>query len=282
MANPSLQANFSANTAGFSQGVSELRQKLNEHKLTNADMIAQAFGLSTDVISGRADMDGYMAAMRTAVLSVAEIYRSALDRALLSEEEKLRGLFFELDTTELLRGDVTTRFNAYATALQNNIMSIDEVRYRENLPPLGFNYIKLGLQDVLLNPQTGDIYTPNTNQMVNVGSLDRLTAGGEGGIIEERKKDNWTKGAKGYFTGSVSNGAGGRARMTKAEYNRLCSEILTNKPRLKIGSYGYHYYSNYFYAFTVIEPGTYKFNLKINSEKKKALVQKWRAIIDED
>lgn len=30
MANPSLQANFSANTAGFSQGVSELRQKLNE------------------------------------------------------------------------------------------------------------------------------------------------------------------------------------------------------------------------------------------------------------
>ena len=40
--------------------------------------------------------------------------------------------------------------------------------------------------------------------------------------------------------------------------------------------------SNYFYAFTVIEPGTYKFNLKINSEKKKALVQKWRAIIDED
>ena len=30
MANPTLQANFSANTAGFSQGVSELRQKLNE------------------------------------------------------------------------------------------------------------------------------------------------------------------------------------------------------------------------------------------------------------
>ena len=45
---------------------------------------------------------------------------------------------------------------------------------------------------------------------------------------------------------------------------------------------GNHYLGNYFYAFTVIEPGTYKFNLKINSEKKKALVQKWRAIIDED
>ena len=30
MANPTLQANFSANTAGFTQGVSVLRQKLTE------------------------------------------------------------------------------------------------------------------------------------------------------------------------------------------------------------------------------------------------------------
>ena len=155
----------------FAQSAStSVEMQLNEHKLTNADMIAQAFGLSTDVISGRAAMDGYMAAVRTAVLSVAEIYRSALDRALLSEDEKRRGLFFELDTTELLRGDVTSRFNAYATALQNNIMSIDEVRYRENLPPLGFNFMRLGLADVLYDPRTGRIITPNTGLTQDTGA----------------------------------------------------------------------------------------------------------------
>ena len=36
--------------------------------------------------------------------------------------------------------------------------------YLEDLEPLGLNFIKLGLQDVLFNPETKQIYTPNTNQ----------------------------------------------------------------------------------------------------------------------
>ena len=82
---------------------------------------------------------------------------------------------------------MVSRFNAYAVGLQNNFLRIDEARYKENLPPIGFNYIKLGLQDVLLDPETGDIYTPNTNQMVNVGSVKGLTAGGQSGIIKGKE-----------------------------------------------------------------------------------------------
>ena len=37
--------------------------------------------------------------------------------------------------------------------------------YLEDLEPLGLNFIKLGLQDVLFNPETKQIYTPNTNQI---------------------------------------------------------------------------------------------------------------------
>lgn len=51
--------------------------------------------------------------------------------------------------------------------------------------------------------------------------------------------------------------------MTKTEYNRVCRAIVTNNPLLRYGSRNYHYYGNHFYAFTVIEPGTYRFNLKI-------------------
>ncbi len=64
--------------------------------------------------------------------------------------------------------------NAYAVALQNNIYQLDEIREREDLPPLNFNYIRLGLDSVLLDPKTGDIYTPNTDKtaMMDSGLTD--------------------------------------------------------------------------------------------------------------
>ena len=77
--------------------------------------------------------------------------------------------------SDITKADVKTRYEAYATALNNNILQLDEVRYMENLKPLGINYIKLGLQDVLYNPADGTIYTPNTNKTVK---LDK-TLGGE-------------------------------------------------------------------------------------------------------
>lgn len=46
------------------------------------------------------------------------------------------------------------RFQAYRLAVESNIMQIDEVRYREDLPKLGLDFIKLGLQDVLYDPKT--------------------------------------------------------------------------------------------------------------------------------
>ena len=122
-----------------------------------------------------------MSAVRTAIIPVVEAYQSALNRSLLTEAEKAQGLYFALDTSELLKGDMVSRFNAYSVALQNNIMSIDEVRYRENLPPLGFNYMKLGLADVLYDPKSGDIITPNTGITQNTAQ-NTLTHGVQGDI----------------------------------------------------------------------------------------------------
>lgn len=200
-----------------------VEMQLNEHKQTNSSWIDMCCGLNPDVISGRANTDGYMSAVRTSVLPWVEAFQAALNKSLLLETEK-KALYFVLDTTELLKGDMVSRFNAYSVGLQNNFLRIDEVRYKENLPPIGFNYIKLGLQDVLLDPETGDIYTPNTNQMVNVGSLNGLTAGGQSGIIEERGKTNWVKGSRGRFAGSVPAGV----RLSKGEYRKIVSEINTN------------------------------------------------------
>lgn len=75
-----------------------------------------------------------------------------------------------IDTTELTRGDFLKRMNAYAVALKENIYQLDEIREKEELPPLGFNFIKLGLDAVLLDPKTKEIYTPNT------GKLEKMNA----------------------------------------------------------------------------------------------------------
>lgn len=50
-------------------------------------------------------------------------------------------------------------------------MQIDEIRFEEDLPALGLNWIKLGLEDVLYDPKNNTVYTPNTNQTAEMGKL---------------------------------------------------------------------------------------------------------------
>lgn len=60
----------------------------------------------------------------------------ALNRDFLLEREK-GAYYWAFDTKELLKGDMKERFDAYKTALDANFMQIDEVRYAEDLEPLG-------------------------------------------------------------------------------------------------------------------------------------------------
>ena len=87
----------------------------------------------------------------------------ALNRDLLLESEK-GSYYFSTDTSELTKGDVEKRFKAYETASKNGFMQIDEIRLKENLPPLGLDFVRLGLQDVLYDPKTRKFYMPNMNQ----------------------------------------------------------------------------------------------------------------------
>jgi hypothetical protein len=72
---------------------------------------------------------------------------------------------FAHDTKELLKGDLKERFEAYKVGIDGNFLGIDEVRYMEDLPEYGLNWIKLGLDSVLYDIKTGKIYTPNTGKI---------------------------------------------------------------------------------------------------------------------
>ena len=124
--------------------------------------------------------------IKIAILPILKAIETALNKELILPSEK-GSFYFTFDTKELLKGDIEKRFKAYEIATRNGIMQVDEVRYIEDLEPLGLEFIKLGLQDVLYNPKTEEIYTPNTNKRTNINNPKESLEGGE--INEDRDKE---------------------------------------------------------------------------------------------
>lgn len=63
-------------------------------------------------------------------------HEEAMERDLLSEEERAAGMTIQFNVTGLLRGDITSRYAAYAQARQWGWLSVNDIRRLENLPPI--------------------------------------------------------------------------------------------------------------------------------------------------
>ena len=156
-----------------------VEMQLNEHKTTNSEEVCKLFLVPPRILSGQANDEEYNNWIKICILPILAVMECALNKDLLLPSEK-ESFYFAFDTNELTKGDIEKRFKAYEIATKNGILQIDEVRYIENYPPLGLEFIKLGLQDVLYDPKTKQIYTPNTNKTAN---MDDPNAGEP--IIEE-------------------------------------------------------------------------------------------------
>ena len=245
-----------------------VEMQLNQNKVTNAEQIAMLFGLSSDVLSGRADDRTYINSIRTAVLPVVSAFEMALNRSLLLEKEK-HNKYFIIDTSELLKADILTRYQAYQIGLAANFLQPDEIRFKENLAPLGLNFIKLGLNDVLYDPKTKQIYTPNTDSHAKIDDAG-LQNGGEGDIIAE-KRYNDKHDEKGRFAskGGGSATGTGSLKMSRAEIKKVSSEISTNYSRYAGKKKCVHYslWRNEYYQYRFINNGfaDYVFFKKVKS-----------------
>lgn len=98
----------------------------------------------------------------------------------------------------------------------------------DNVPPLGFNYMKMNLADVLYDPRSGDLITPNTGVIQRTYGSDGIPAA----VVEERAR-HWTKGAHGYFTGSWSDGVSGGSGVDKSGKSGIMN---TGSDRVTISS----------------------------------------------
>ena len=173
--------------------------QLNENKLSNSDALTMIFLLSAKALQGASD-DDIVSAVKTAVIPIIEQMEQAFNEGLLLEEEK-KSLYWACDTSALERGDILKRFQAYKLAIEGNFMQADEIRYKEDMPALGLNWIRLGLDDVLYDPKTQLIYTPNTNAYVKMGEAVKN--------MPDDEQRMWLKGKHGYFAGSTPGGSAG-------------------------------------------------------------------------
>jgi len=137
----------------------------------------------------------------------------------------------------------------------------------EDLKPLGLEFIKLGLNDVLYDTKTKEFYTPNTNQHAKMGENPLQTAGKDD-IIQGREyiQDPET----GLMMGSTPEGGKSKsgmislsAKVPKRERKRVEHSIMTDFPKLKQGDTKCYEHGNHFYVFSVNSPVNYSFHIRM-------------------
>lgn len=151
--------------------------QMDEMSKSIKDQICALLKVPPSVLDGTATENVYQNFIKFTIMPIINAMESSINQTLLLESEKGR-FYFSIDTKELLRGDIEKRYKAYEIGIKNSFLQVDDVRYMEDLEPLGIDFVKLGLADVLYNPKTKEIYTPNTNQSINTDYM-------KGGDIDE-------------------------------------------------------------------------------------------------
>jgi HK97 family phage portal protein len=113
---------------------------LDNRRLANLD-VARIFGCPPTTV-GIPDHATYSnteqestALVRNALGPLAARVEGALTRCLLTPLQR-RTLYVEHDLSTLLRGDVKTRFEAYRIGREIGALSANDIRRRENEPPI--------------------------------------------------------------------------------------------------------------------------------------------------
>ena len=179
-----LYSNSKENVIVLNDGVefqeasnTSVEMQLNENKKADGNAITSIFMVPYAMITGKATKEDRENFLRFCIMPLLADIECSLDRDMLREDEKAN-MYFAFDTKELTRGSIEERYKAYEIGLRNNFLQVDEVRDKEDLEPLGINWIRLGLDSVLYDPKTNTVYTPNTNETKEM--TEQAMKGGDG------------------------------------------------------------------------------------------------------
>lgn len=211
-----------------------VEMQLNENKKTNAGEICKLFGVPSAIVNGSPTEQDKKSFVQTCTNIMSDI-ECSLNRDFLLESEKM-SRYWAFDTKELTRGDIKERYEAYQIGLNQHFLQVDEIRKLEDMEPMGFDWITLGLDSVLYNPKTGQIYTPNTNAMQQMNGMERTieqTPGHEGNLLVS-KEDRAEDGVRNLIVA----GPPGSGKTTWVNENKQPGEIVLDLDAIKAALIG--------------------------------------------
>ena len=132
---------------------------------STSSSICQLFNVPEQMVNASANTYGSVESMSIRFLQycispIISIIESSLNRSLLLEKEKGK-LFFKINTDTVLQSTQQERYEALNTGISSGILSINEARIKENLPPIDDNFHRLSLGAVMYQPEDRTYFIPN-------------------------------------------------------------------------------------------------------------------------
>lgn len=159
-----------------------VEMQLNENKKTNSTEICKLFNIPASILDGKFTDEEYFNFIKTSILPILKALETALNKDLLLESEK-GSFYFVVNTKELLKGDMSKRYNAYTEACKAGWLSKNEIRYIEDLEKIdGLDVVTMSLGDVVYDINSKKYFTPNTNSLLSSdmsATEEDMSKGGE-------------------------------------------------------------------------------------------------------
>lgn len=139
-----------------------VEMQLNQTKINLNAEIDKVFHIEND----------YNMTIKKAINPILKAFETAINRVMLLESEKGK-LFFEFDTSNITKGNLLDRFNAYKIAKEAGFMTINEIRDAENLNRIeGMDIMPMSLADVVYDIDSKSYFTPNTGNKTDLNNID--------------------------------------------------------------------------------------------------------------
>lgn len=164
-----LYANNESNVVVLNNGLefqeasnSSVEMQLNESKNTLREEINNIFHIEKE----------FYETFKLAIYPIVKAFETALNRDLLLEREK-KTYFFQFDVKEIIKSNIKERYEAYKLAKESGFMTLNEIRKAENMEYIeGLDVINVGLSAVLYDINTHKYYTPNTNEISSIKTVE--------------------------------------------------------------------------------------------------------------
>ena len=126
------------------------------------------------------------------ILSVIE---SSFNRSLLLEKEKDK-YFFKFDTSTVLQTTQQEQYEALNTGISSGILTINEARNKQNLPPFDVDFARFSLGSVLFTPTDNTLFVANMSTTFDaktkevISSPDLVKSGMQGTQSNQQETSN--------------------------------------------------------------------------------------------